>query len=393
MTCYSMAIMATIRGVIEQFFSQFETGYEPLNSIELSQSALLHNYDYLKKIFRADHVIPVLKCNAYGHGYEILKILEARDLTLVAVDGYDEALEVRALSDFDVLVMGGILPENYIKVDTKHVIFVIQDMSVLNVLTNLRRDIKIHIEFDTGMNRQGFDVSETKEVIRTLKENTHIELNGLMSHLYNSIGKNQKSTKDQMQQFDEIVAQFKKAGFNPEYIHLSKTSGVTDASSKYVNAIRPGIGLYGINPLDDDHLFYEHLEVLQPVMAAYTRVVKTRHIKSGEGVSYNHTFKAKKDMDIAVLPFGYGDGLSEQLSNSGFLRYKKQALPIIGQVCMNHTMLDITGTNVKMWDRIEVISRERDAPNSIRRLKIDHGFNPHVMLTRISSEIRRKIVD
>src|SRR5690606_23455373 len=117
--------MSTVRNILEQFFKQFEASYETLNVIELSRSAMLHNFDLINELYGTEHVIPVLKANAYGHGLEqVVRILEDRQVPYIAVDGYHEALQGRAMSDFDVLVMGAIMPENFGKIDFRHMAYV-----------------------------------------------------------------------------------------------------------------------------------------------------------------------------------------------------------------------------------------------------------------------------
>lgn len=386
--------MSTVRGILEQFFRQFEASFESINHVELSKSALLHNFDLLKKLYRAEHVIPVLKSNAYGHGLEpILKLLDDRDVPYVAVDSYHEALEVRAISDFDVLIMGPVLPENFSKIETRHMAYVIQDMSVLNVLTNSRHSLKVHLEFNTGLNRQGFEANEVKDVITILKDNPQIELDGVMTQLYDASNPDQKATKDQIKQFDEIVAKIIKAGLEPRYIHLSKTAGLTDATSRYTNAIRPGGGIFGINPLPEKHPFFDQLDQLKPVLGLYSRVIKLRELPADSGVSYGHTYKTSVATKTAVIPLGYTEGLPRELSNVGELTYKGESLPIIGTISMNHTIVDASKSRLKLWDRVTVISPNRDAPNSVGRLYKDHGLYHYQTLVGISPDIRRKIVE
>lgn len=386
--------MSTVRGILEQFFRQFEAGFEAINTVEISRSALLHNFDLLKKLYRAEHVIPVLKGNAYGHGLEsVLKILEEREVPYVAVDGYHEALEVRAMSDLDVLVMGAVLPENFSKIETRHVAYVMQDMSILNVLTNNRHALKIHLEFNTGLNRQGFEIGELKDIISVLKDNPHIELDGVMTQLYDANNSNQKATKAQTKSFDAIVEKILKAGLKPRYIHISKTGGLTNSTSRYANTIRPGGGIFGINPLPEDHPFFDQLDQLRPVLGLYSRVIKLRQLKKGEGVGYGPTFRANKDIPTAVVPLGYAEGVSKELSNSGMLTHKGENLPIIGSIGMNHTTIDASNSRVKLWDRVTIISPNRDAPNSIGRLFKDHNLYYYQVLSGISGDIRRIVVD
>lgn len=388
--------MSTVRGILEQFFRQFEASYESLNAIEVSRSAILNNFDFLKKLYKSKYVIPVLKSNAYGHGFEtILKILDDREVPYVAVDGYHEALEVRAFNEVEVLVMATVLPENFSKIETKHTTYVIQDMSVLNVLTNLRRPVKIHLEFNTGMNRQGFERSEVKQVIQLLKDNPHIELDGVMSHLYDANNSTRESVHDQAAQFDEIVTKIKRAGLKPKYIHLSKTGGLLDPPSLHVNTIRPGIGLYGINPFEtsNDKALIKKFSTLKPALSLISRVTKIRELEAGEGVSYGHEYVTRRPITMAVIPVGYYEGLNKVLSGEATLSYRNQPLPIIGRIGMNHTILDVSSAKIRLWDRVEVINRDPKAPNSLVSWWKDYGLYPYESLVRLSPEIRRRIVD
>ena len=387
--------MSTLRGIMEQFFRQFEATYEALNVIEISRSAFLHNFDLLKKIYKAEYVIPVLKSNAYGHGLEnILNILDDREVPYVAVDGYNEALEVRAFGDVDVLVMATILPENFSKIETKRTAYVIQDMSVLNVMTNIRRAIKIHLEFNTGLNRQGFESSELKNIIPLLKDNPQIELDGVLTQLYDASNPKRASIKAQVEEFDKIISRLKKAGLKPRYVHISKTAGI-DVRSQHVNAIRPGAGLYGINPflITGKESLIKKFADLRPVLSLRSSVVKVRTIEQGEGVGYGHTYVARRSIRTAVIPLGYYEGLPTSLSGEATLSHKNQPLSIIGRIAMNHTVLDVTSSNVKMWDRVEVISRNPEAPNSLASWWQDFGLYPLEVLTKLSPNIRRKISD
>jgi alanine racemase len=213
-----------------------------------------------------------------------------------------------------------------------------------------------------------------------------------MTQFYDAANADQKATKTQIKQFDDIVGQIIKAGFNPAFVHIAKTNGLTDSTSRYANTIRPGGGLYGINIVPDEHPFFDQLEQLMPVLGLYSRAIKMRQLKPGEGVSYGHTFKAKQDLMTAVIPIGYAEGVPRLLSNVGVFRYKNSKLPIVGQVAMNHTIVDTSQSKLKLWDRVEVISPDRSKPNSIRQLWKLHELYPYQTLVGISPDIRRKII-
>jgi alanine racemase len=382
---------------MEQFFRQFDANYQPHTKIHLSQSAIVHNFYYLQQLYEAEYVIPVLKANAYGHGLsEITQILEEAEIKVpyIAVDSYQEALQVRALSDYDVLVMGAVLPQNFTRIDVKHITYVIQDISALSVLSNQRRTTRIHLEFDTGLNRQGFSASEVKDIIPLLKDNPQIQLDGVMSHFYDSNSNDRSSLDTQVERFDAIVARIKKAGFDPPYIHIAKTTGMSETGSQHTNAIRIGAGLYGLNLLDQNNPIYAQFEPLRPVLRLTSSIIKQRTLNKDEGVGYGHTYRAPQDGTvIGVVPFGYADGLPPELGNSGSIVYRTTELPIVGTVAMNHIAVNLTDVKAGLWKRVEIISSDIESPASLRHRQQTNNIYPLRFLASLSPDIRRVIVD
>lgn len=214
-----------------------------------------------------------------------------------------------------------------------------------------------------------------------------------MTHLADADNETDDSfTHKQVAQFDDLVERILSQGFRPRFIHIAQTAGSAKAQSKYANAVRLGIGLYGINPLGERDAAYKQLNGLRPVLSLKSTVIKVINLEAGDRVSYNGTFTAKKPMQIGVLPLGYYEGVPRDLSNTGVITHGGELLPIVGRVCMNHTMLDLRGSSVAVGDAVTVISADPNEPNSVPRLAAERGLFPYALLTGLSSSVRRVIV-
>jgi len=369
--------------------------YRTFNTIEICKDNLLANYNHFKKQNKDFNVIPVLKANAYGHGLEkIGKILNDTDCPLIAVDGYFEAVKLLEVSRHRILVMGCIDESNFKLLNYRKVSFVIQSAEQLVHLGRLNKFINIHLELNTGMNRLGIEPEELSDYLKTLKRFPKINLEGVMTHLADADNHINSFTKDQVILFDRLVQTIINQGFDPRYIHIAQTAGSTKTISKFANSIRVGIGLYGINPLTTSDKFHKELEGLKPVLELKSEIIKVINIKAGDKVSYNGTFKAEKDMTIGVLPIGYYEGVPRELSNCGIVTSSDsdKQLPIIGRICMNHTMIGLDSSDLKVGDKVTIISNQKDQPNSVINICKQHKLFSYSLLTGISSSVRRNII-
>ena len=294
---------------------------DSFNRVEISRSALLHNLDLLAEKSGLKQ-IPVIKSNAYGHGIEqVVKILKERDIPYVAVNDLTEVMRVQAISDQPVLIMGAIETDNLKTINCDKVAILIQDKQTLTNLSKLGKSIKVHLDIDTGMKRYGIDFEELDEYLNLIKSLPGIELEGLASHLVDGDAADTSVTDKQVKLFDQAVAKVLEKGFNPKFIHIANAPGFAKVNSKYANAMRPGIGFYGVNPLSEEDPMHDVMSGVQPALRLVSKITKVRKLKSGDSVSYNHTFTAEKDMTVGVIPVGYYEGLPRSLSNSGHLKY------------------------------------------------------------------------
>lgn len=371
-----------------------DRSFQTLNRIELHAAAMIHNVQLVQHEHPGFCIIPVLKSNAYGHGIEqVAQILNAVDCDFLAIDGYYEAAKIRRHTKHRLLIMGYILPENTPLLDTNRCSFVVQDLAGLKAFGALHRPVKIHVELNTGFNRLGLQPKEIPQYIQTLKKYRNLELEGVMTHLIDADNEQDNSLNvSQQQHFDALVAQIRESKLTPKFIHIAQTAGSPKIESTSANAIRLGIGTYGINPLLQNDPYADSLNGLQPVLEMKSTIIKVIDLQPGEQVSYNATFSATQPMRIGVLPLGYYEGIPRDLSNKGCVTNNARELPIIGRVCMNHTMIDLTNSDLENGDEVTVISRDPNKANSILGMRNKFGLFPYTTMTGLASTTRRVII-
>lgn len=383
----------SLRGKLNQTLKRFEKDFATHNRVEVSRSALLHNAKRFKTL-SGKEVIPVLKGNAYGHGIEVVTTaLRGQNFPYIAVDGYFEALRIREVSKQPVLIMGAILPQNFAKLKYDGFAFVIHDEASVRALGATHKHLNVHLECNTGMNRYGAEANELGALTKLILSYKNLTLEGVMSHLADSDGNDDKTVEDAAQAFDACVEIVRATGAKPTLMHVAQSAGSLKATSKYANAIRLGIGLYGVNPFPRSHAHHNDLNDLRPTMRLVSTITQIRELDKGDKVSYNYTFTAPKRMKIGVLPLGYYEGVNRALSNVGVVKIGNAFAPIVGRVCMNHTMISLDGIKANVGDEVVVYSNDPRDPNAIINIANDHSLFAYSLLTGISPDVRKVLVD
>ncbi len=363
------------------------------NRIEVSRSALLHNFDLLAKASGLS-LIPVVKSDSYGHGIGLVsKVLSERKPPYVAVNDVREAKTVQGVCSQPVLILGVVDAKGLNELNCDNVAIYVHDRKFIKELGKLDKRIKIHLDIDTGMKRYGIDLAELDEYLNLIEFCDNLILDGVSSHLADGDAHEFSFSAVQVKKFDETIDRILERGFKPKHIHIANAPGFSKVHSRRANAFRPGIAIYGVNPLSEDDPKHSVMSGIHPAMRLISTITKTRELKAGESISYGRTFIAEKDMEIGVIPLGYYEGLPRSLSNEGSLKHGSDFLPIVGRVCMNHTMLDITGKNLGVGDEIVVISPDKLDSNSIEQLSKDYYFFSYGLLVKLNSYIERVLID
>ncbi len=327
-------------------------------------------------------IFAVVKADAYGHGaVEIGKHLDKNPyVKKLCVATAQEGKELREAGiSKDILVLGGILPEEISYFNRYNLTPVISDFKQLSLAKELQNR-KIHIKFDTGMHRLGFYREDVKQITSVLKDN-RFEVEGLMSH-FPSADIDPLFTEKQIKTFKEIVDIFSREGINPEYVHLQNSAGLV-YQCDYCNAVRVGLALYGVKPL-------ENLPVpLLTVMSVKAKLISKKHLKKGDKVSYCGTFQADREMEIGIVSFGYADGLPRALSNKGYFLINGKKAPIIGNITMDMTIVDLTDIPAKEGDVVLVIGKNGFKEISFNDVADMCETIPYEIMCRISKRVKR----
>lgn len=373
-------------GAIKNIFPK--NSYRTLNLIEIRKQALLDNYAYFQNLHPHSKIAPVLKSNAYGHGLKLIgRFVDSQiNPEFICVDSLFEAYELqKADVKTKILILGYTFPENfkYKKIDYRLPLF---DLDTLEYLKNYQPGIKVHLKIDTGMNRLGIKEDQYEVFAQALKNQNKVILEGIYSHLADT--PNENFSKAQIEKFKKAIDFFENQGFEFKFKHLFATTGALKYADPEFNLIRLGLGFYGISA--DEEKFQKKLT---PALSLKTHLIEIKKINKGETVSYNRTFKAKKNMTIGLLPLGYYDGVDRNLSNKGYLKLNNAFCPTVGNVCMNITAVDLTNIkNPQIGTEVIVYSNHSSDSNSLSNCAKYANTIPYVLLANLSETTRRVLI-
>lgn len=366
--------------------------YETLNLVEINAANLIANYNYLKSLQPTAEIFPVLKSNAYGHGLtEICQILNQTEAPMVVVDSYPEAQIVYRYFKRKVLILSEMPWRAYRYCKFKRTEFVVYNQETLKYLSRYGKKAQIHLFINSGMNREGIK-NLAAFIAQNKKYLDRVEVVGLCSHLA-SADQDSILNREQEDNFMAALDVLRAAGYFPHWIHLGNSAAVFSLNNKLLTAFRPGLAFYGYSPFTGEK--GSNLP-LKPALQIFSHIISLQDLKFRESVSYNETYRAVRPTKIAVIPFGYFEGLDCRFSNRAkFLVQTEKGdfwAKVAGRVCMNLTCLEIGQEKVKIGDLIQVVSSNPADPNSVVNLTNLSNTISYEFLVKLQSNIRREIV-
>jgi alanine racemase len=334
--------------------------------IELNAAALKHNVEIFRKLAGSSLMVPVIKSNAYGHGLkEIYSILAAQQPEWLGVNYLSEAESLRKLGYQNrILVVGPIHPQSGPDAFRLQADIFLGEENTLQEWINTPAEQKprAHLKIDTGMSRQGFLPEQAAALISRLDAHKE-KLVGICSHFSNVEDVlEQTYANQQIDAFTSVVHQFRSAGFQL-ISHIAASSSALIMQSSRFDLVRVGISTYGLWPSRATQLSFlqsfGRLVDLEPVLRWKTEVAIVKDVHAGQFIGYGCTYKALRDMTIAVLPVGYYEGYPRLASNRGHVLIRGQRCPIVGRICMNMMMVDISHvTAVKPGEVVTLIGTD-----------------------------------
>ena len=214
--------------------------------------------------------------------------------------------------------------------------------------------MNVHLEIETGMNRTGININNLENIINKIK-NSNITIDGVYSHL-SSADYDKEFTERQLSLFKNALSIVKNNGITPKYIHISASNGILNYEPlEYTNMIRPGIIIYGYEPFKGSKKIID----TEPICKFKSIISFIKEVEKGEAISYSQKYKCSEKRTIATIPIGYGDGFRRELTNKGYILVNKIKCPIVGNVCMDNCMIDITDVdNIKVGDEVVIFDNE-----------------------------------
>ena len=309
---------------------------------EINLDAIIHNYYEARKLLNKDtKLAAVLKADAYGHGaLKVAEVLADEGADVLAVACLTEALELRGkLPDIPILIMGYTFDQHLkaaIEQNITLTVFSLKQAALIShIATELNKTAKIHIKIDTGFNRLGMKPGEAAEVeIAAVAGLKKLEIEGIFSHLALT---DKENDEKQFSMFSRLVDGLENKGIHIPVKHICDSIGMVRYPQYQLDMVRAGALLYGAGPKDNNGSIK-----LDTALTLKTRIAQVKTIEQGEGVSYDFTFKADKKCRIGTLPAGYADGYPRCLSNKGFVMVCGRRSRVIGLICMDQCMIDLT---------------------------------------------------
>ena len=370
----------------------FKPKVNPLNKIVVLRQNILHNISFFEMSNPWGHIFPVIKSNAYGYWLkEILQILNKTDIHTVCVDSFIEYQYVINHSKKNVLVLWETNYENYKNFDFKRSSFCVFNLKTIKYLAWLKKKIKIHLFLNTWMNREWLDKEDLNKVLKIISSSKLI-LDWVCSHFSSADEVDNIELNNQIWKFKELYKKIEKAGFSPIYKHISASSWALKLDDDFFNTIRLWIAIYGYNPLAKEDKSFKKWKKLKPALEVFSTVVSVHKIEAKEWVWYNHTFKAKKATKIATIPFWYYEWLDRKFSNNLTLKCKGKYYSVVWRISMNYTNFDIWRANIKVWDKVQIISSNQKDKNSVKSLANAIKTIDYEVITRLNSTICREVV-
>lgn len=372
--------------------------------IEIEERALAFNIQTLKALLpETTRFCAVVKANAYGHGRkEIVQIAARNGVDAFAVDSLDEALHVRELLPSAlILVLGYVLHDQLEEAVQAQLDLTVYDHETIRLIetaaAKLARTADVHLKIETGTHRQGVMENDLPEILEMLDQCPHVRLIGVSTHFASLEDANDtRYAMQQLERFQNAVALVRAAEFDPMWIHCACSAGIILYPDTHGTLARAGISLYGTWPSAALQLAASRHGVkadLTPVLAWKTRIAQVKSVPVGAPIGYGMTEIAKRASRLAVLPVGYADGFDRGLSSVGEVLIAGNRCKVMGRVCMNMTIVDVSAVpNVAVEQEVVLIGRSGRHFLTADELAARAGTISYEILARLNSTLPRLVV-
>lgn len=357
--------------------------------IEVDLDAIAQNLGAIRSRRPGRSICCVIKADAYGHGLvPVAKTLVYAGVEWLAVALVEEGVVLRnAGIQTPILVLGGALDGGYEAIVEHTLTPVVFRPEHVRMLGATGRRVSVHLKVDTGMARLGVQPPELDDLLRTFHDQPSVLLDGLMTHFANADEEDHDTNQRQMALFRNALARVRTSGFSPKHIHASNSAALSSFDDGETTWVRPGLLTYGLSPLNPAD------PELRPAMRWTTSPVLVKTVSAGTSVSYGAQWTAKQDSVLATLPVGYADGYPRSLGNKSHALVNGRRVPVVGTVCMDMCMIDVTDAGpVAVGDEVVLLGQQGDAYIGAHELAKHAGTIVYEIVTGVQKRVPRVYV-
>ncbi len=370
--------------------------------VEINKNNLIHNLKTFRSLIDPKVVLmSVVKSNAYGHGMvEVAKIAQD-EADWFGVDSVDEALELRKQGIAKpILILGYTLNERLkevVKNEFSQTVYNEETIKKLGGLSNeLNKKVNLHFKVETGTSRQGIGEAELLKRIEIVKQYPNLILQGLSTHFANIEDTTDHGyAKSQLEKFNQVISKLGEQGIDVPFKHTACSAAAILFPETHFDMVRVGISQYGMWSSKETYVSAngETAKIeLRPVMTWKTRIAQVKDVAAGTAIGYGLTEKVSRDTRVAILPIGYWDGYDRGLSSVGNVLVNGKRCKVLGRVCMNMIMIDVSDVDAKPEDEVVLLGKQVDEEISAEEFAQKCGSINYEVVTRVNPLIKRIVV-
>lgn len=337
-------------------------------------------------------IMLIVKANAYGHGSVYLtKFAERLGVDYFGVANLDEALELRKNGvKSEILILGAVHPDQFLLIKKNNLIATVQSEYMIEQITKEKINMKVHLKIDTGLSRNGIilrnvqDIENISSAIRKLKGAA--SLCGLYTHFANADNFDCDYTDVQFSLFNNLLIYLKDNNINYGFAHCANSAAFLSRKYTHLDMVRIGLLSYGVNPITA--LKFQ----IEPIMSLIGIITQIKDVSRDEYVGYGLSFKATRNMKIAVVNIGYADGLDRALSNNSFVLVNGEMRMIVGRISMDVSVIDVSDLNVKLYDKVTFIGESGNLSINVNFIANKLNTIPYEIMCGIGKRVLRRYI-
>ena len=385
--------------MIPNMDKETERGTYPRVEAEIDLGAIRDNFAAMRGRLRDDtKMIAVVKTDAYGHGaVRIAEMMEPEAYIWgFAVATTEEAVELRRAGiRKPILCLGFVFPQDYdllVRLQIRPATFKLSMARQLSeAASRAGMILPVHLAVDTGMGRIGFQVCEADaDEAAEIAKLSNLKVEGLFTHFARADERDKDYTQEQFRKYCRFEQMLEERGVSIPLRHAANSASIMELPGTHLDAVRAGITIYGIYPSDEVD---RNLMPMKPAMSLISHICYIKKVPAGTSISYGGTFVTERESRIATIPVGYGDGYPRSLSNKGSVLIRGRRAPIVGRVCMDQFMVDVTEIEAEEFDRVTLLGQDgKDAVTADELGRLSGRF-PYELVCDISKRVPRVYVN